>query len=142
GRHHTITDVIAWSYALCGDKQRLLFDRLSVFAPGYDASPEDAVTAGADVGAELEAIEVVCADDVSIEGCEGGPSTAGVDQVGSAVGLARAEIRELLERLVERSLVSVHMTADTVRYSLLESLRLFAQDRLAERSTEDIDEPA
>jgi hypothetical protein len=32
--------------------------------------------------------------------------------------------------------------ADTVRYFLLESLRLFAQDRLAERCTERIDEPA
>jgi predicted ATPase/DNA-binding CsgD family transcriptional regulator len=142
GRHHTITDVIAWSYALCGDKQRLLFDRLSVFAPGYDASPQDADTNVADVGAELEAIEVVCADDVPIPGRKGAPSTADVDQVGPAVGLARTEIRELLERLVDQSLVSVHITADTVRYFLLESLRLFAQERLAERSTEDIDEPA
>jgi predicted ATPase len=56
--------------------------------------------------------------------------------------LARTEIRELLERLVEQSLVSAHMTADTVRYSLLESLRLFAEDRLAERSTAEVDEPA
>ena len=59
-----------------------------------------------------------------------------------AVRLARTEIRELLERLVEQSLVSIHITADTVRYFLLESLRLFAEDRLAERSTEQIDEPA
>jgi predicted ATPase/DNA-binding CsgD family transcriptional regulator len=142
GRHRTIGDVIAWSYALCGDKQRLLFDRLSVFAPGYDANPEDAGTGEADVGAELEAIEVVCADDVAIEGCEGALGTAGADQGGAAVGLARTEIRELLERLVERSLVSIHITADAARYFLLESLRLFAAERLAERSSEEIDEPA
>jgi predicted ATPase/DNA-binding CsgD family transcriptional regulator len=140
GRHRTITDVIAWSYELCGAKQRLLFDRLSVFAPGYDANPEDAATGVADLGAELEAIEVVCADDVSIRGCEGAPSAAGADH--GAVRLARAEIRELLERLVEHSLVSIHITADAARYYLLESLRLFAEDRLAERSTEQIDEPA
>jgi predicted ATPase/DNA-binding CsgD family transcriptional regulator len=142
GRHRTIGDVIAWSYALCGDKQRLLFDRLSVFAPGYDANPEDAATRGVDEGAELEAIEVVCADDVSIPGCEDMSSAAGADQGSVAVGLARTEIRELLERLADQSLVSVHITADTVRYFLLESLRLFASERLAERSTEQIDEPA
>jgi predicted ATPase/DNA-binding CsgD family transcriptional regulator len=141
GRHRAIGEVIAWSYELCGDKQQLLFDRLSVFAPGYDVNPEDAGTGVADVGAELEAIEVVCADDVPIDGCEDSQSPAGADQARAAVGLARTEVHELLDRLVEQSLVSVHMTADTVRYFLLESLRLFAADRLAERSTAEIDQP-
>jgi predicted ATPase/DNA-binding CsgD family transcriptional regulator len=134
GRHRAIGDVIAWSYELCGDRQRLLFDRLSVFAPGYDVNPEDAGTGVVDVGAELEAIEVVCADDAPMDA----QGTADADQP----RLARTEIRDLLDRLVEQSLVSAHMTADTVRYFLLESLRLFAEDRLAERSTEEIDEPA
>jgi DNA-binding CsgD family transcriptional regulator len=115
---------------------------LSVFAPGYDVNPEDARTGVADVGAELEAIEVICADDVPIQGCESSLDTVGADQGRAAVGLARSEIRELLDRLVEQSLVSIHMTADTARYFLLESLRLFAEDRLAERSTEEVDEEA
>jgi predicted ATPase/DNA-binding NarL/FixJ family response regulator len=139
-RHRNIGDVIAWSYELCDDAQRLLFDRLSVFAPGYDVTPEDAGTAVVDVGAELQAIEAVCADDVPIRGCEDPPSTECGGPAG--VRLDRTEIRELLERLVDQSLVSVHMTADTVRYFLLESLRLFGSDRLAERSTEQVDEPA
>jgi predicted ATPase/DNA-binding CsgD family transcriptional regulator len=142
GRHRAIGDVIAWSYELCGDKQRLLFDRLSVFAPGYDANPKDAGTSVADVGAELQAIEAVCADDMPTQRRDAGPTTPRGDQPHPAVRLARTEIRELLERLVEQSLVSVHMTADTVRYFLLESLRLFAAERLAERSTEEVDEPA
>jgi DNA-binding CsgD family transcriptional regulator len=142
GRHRAIGDVIAWSYELCADKQRLLFDRLSVFAPGYDVNPEDADTGVADIGAELEAIEAVCADDVPIDGCEDSQITAGADQASAAISLARNEVRELLDGLVEQSLVSIHITADTVRYFLLETLRLFAADRLAERSTNQIDEPA
>ena len=138
GRHSTIGDVIMWSYELCSDEQRLLFDRMSVLAPGYDVNSEDVGAGVADVGAELEAIEVICADGVST----GAPSTAGADQGRGAVRITRAEVRELLEQLVERSLVSTHVTADTVRYFLLESLRLFAAERLAERSTVHCDEPA
>ncbi|WP_369023358.1 AAA family ATPase [Nocardia cyriacigeorgica] len=116
GRHQGIRDVIAWSYDLCHDKERLLFERLSVFAAGYDADPGD--TGERDIGAELEAIEAVCADD---------------DPGACPDGIAREEVEGLLERLVDQSLVSVHLTADAVRYSLLESFRVFGQQRLRER---------
>ncbi|WP_169811343.1 helix-turn-helix transcriptional regulator [Nocardia anaemiae] len=115
-RHWRIHDVIAWSYNLCQDDERLLFERLSVFAAGYDTNPDDVHgPSGRDVGAELEAIEAVCADD-------------------DGAGIAREEIEGLLERLVDQSLVTMHLTPNAVRYSLLESLRVFAQRRLRERS--------
>ncbi|MET7770536.1 LuxR C-terminal-related transcriptional regulator [Nocardia sp. NPDC005366] len=126
-RHRTVTDVIAWSYDLRGDEERLLFDRLSVFAAGYATNPDD--VDGDDAGADLDAIETICGDSET-------------SARGSGGYLARHEIGELLERLVDRSLLSVHMTPTTVRYSMLESLRIFAERRLRERSIGTLDESA
>ncbi|MEU7769048.1 LuxR C-terminal-related transcriptional regulator, partial [Nocardia sp. NPDC049190] len=104
---------------------------------GYDTNPEDDTSPVMDVGADLEAIENVCADDPASD--QGGqPSHEGVN----TVGLAADEVEGLLERLVEQSLVTVHITPTTVRYSLLESIRLFTRQRLEERSTHEVDEPA
>ncbi|MEV0366216.1 AAA family ATPase [Nocardia fusca] len=136
-RHQGVRDVIAWSYDLCEDKERLLLDRMSVFAAGYDANPEDDTCPALDVGADLEAIEVVCADDRALRH-DADPA----HREGPFVGPAREEIEELLWRLADRSLVTVHRTPDTVRYSLLESIRLFAEQRLRERSTGEVDERA
>ncbi|WP_433520618.1 helix-turn-helix transcriptional regulator [Nocardia pseudovaccinii] len=114
-RHWRIHDVIAWSFDLCRHDEQLLFERLSVFAAGYDSNHNNEPgTSGRDVGAELDAIETICADDDT--------------------GIAREKIEGLLDRLADRSLVTVHMTASKVRYSLLETLRVFAQHRLRERS--------
>ncbi|MFE9320133.1 LuxR C-terminal-related transcriptional regulator [Nocardia sp. NPDC052278] len=125
-RHRGVVDVISWSYELCSDKERLLFDRLSVFAAGYDTNPDDTAEAAPDVGAELDAIETICCDDEISD---------------TRVTLTRPEIEGLLERLVDQSLVTTHRTATAVRYSLVESLRVFAQQRLRQRSTAAVDEP-
>ncbi|MET8876129.1 AAA family ATPase [Nocardia sp. NPDC004604] len=118
-RHRDIGTVIGWSYELCGPKERLLFERLSVFAAGYDIHPDDAETDREtvifDIGADLETIQIVCAG-------------ADLD------GLVAHEIEALLEQLVDRSLVLLHVGPEIVRYSLLESFRMFAHDRLRERS--------
>ena len=126
-RHRGVVDVISWSYELCSDEERLLFDRLSVFAAGYDTNPDDTTEEAApDVGAELDAIETICCDDETSD---------------TQVHLTRQEIEGLLERLVDQSLVTTHRTATTVRYSLVESLRVFAQQRLRRRSNAAVDEP-
>ncbi|WP_157171056.1 AAA family ATPase [Nocardia araoensis] len=135
-RHQSVPDVIAWSYDLCTEKEQLLLDRMSAFAAGYDTNPEDDTGSVPDVGAGLEAIETVCADDVA--SIQSGDPLADGDTV---VHLVRDEIEGLLEGLVDQSLVTAHKTAATVRYSLLESIRVFAAQRLRERSTSEIDEP-
>ncbi|WP_460699819.1 ATP-binding protein [Nocardia thraciensis] len=124
-RHRGIGEAIAWSYDLCGAEERLLFERMSVFAPG-------SVAPGADGGSELAAIEAVCADD-ALPG--GGRGTA-------ATRLHRSRIDDLLQRLVRRSMVSVHLTPAGPRYSLLESLRVFARERLRERTAVAAGDPA
>ncbi|OJF78898.1 ATP-binding protein [Nocardia seriolae] len=111
-RHRDLGAVIGWSYDLCEPEEQALFARLSVFAIGYDANPDDAEpdrSAGSELGADLAAIEAICAD-------PGGP--------------LRADIETLLPRLVDRSLVLIHVGAETARYSLLESFQVFARERL------------
>jgi predicted ATPase/DNA-binding CsgD family transcriptional regulator len=128
-RHRGIGDAIAWSYDLCSDAERVLFERMSVFASGFPLNPDDdADPTMLDVGADLEAIQAVCADEPH--------GTAGT---GAAL-LPRHHIEDLLDRLVDRSMVSAHITQETVRYSLLESLQVFARQRLDRRSTAATDE--
>ncbi len=93
-RHRTLRDVVQWSYSALEDRERLLFDRLSVFAGGFD----------------LDAAERTCAED--------GPS----------------EVAALLGSLVDRSLVVAAPYDDAFRYTLLETLRRFGAERLADRA--------
>ncbi|WP_228829447.1 ATP-binding protein [Nocardia beijingensis] len=134
-RHSGVSDVIAWSYELCTEKERLLFDRMSVFAAGFDPNPDDHGGNGSlDVGVELEAIEAVCSDDPAL-----GPGDS--DRPGATdVRLTVEEIGDLLESLADHSLVTVHITSTTVRYSLVESLRVYAQQRLHEGAGRQTDE--
>ncbi|MEU7633548.1 hypothetical protein AB0C34_26830 [Nocardia sp. NPDC049220] len=136
-RHRGVGDVIAWSYDLCTDKERLLFERMSVFAAGYDPDPDDAHSCALlTVGAELGAIESVCADDRQ----PGDDDHLAMPSSAVTARLARDEIETLLGRLVDRSLVTAHFSETTVRYSLLESLRIFARQKLEQHSTDRAEE--
>ncbi|MEU4342718.1 hypothetical protein AB0H00_15840 [Nocardia sp. NPDC023852] len=111
-RHRGVYDVLAWSFALCSAKEQLLLERLSVFAAGYETDDESLRG-----GIELDAAIAVCADDA----------------------LPAEEIEHLLERLTEQSLVSTHLTATSVSWYLVESVRVFARDRLRDRDRDASD---
>lgn len=110
-RHSGVRNAIAWSYDMCSQDEQCLLERMSVFAVGYETT-DDGTGSG---GTEIDDIRHVCADP----------------------GLPDADIERLLERLVERSLVSVQFTVDSVRYYLLHSVRVFAADRLLHRTDEN-----
>jgi predicted ATPase/class 3 adenylate cyclase len=93
-RHRTLRATVDWSYRLLAADERLLFDRLSVFAGSFD----------------LAAVEIIC----------GGPPLGGAD------------ILDVLAGLVDKSMVVADRGADGTRYRLLETLRQFATDRVAE----------
>lgn len=113
-RHGGVRNVIAWSYWLCSPDEQLLLDRMSVFAASFEAHDEQ--TQGG--GAELDAIVAVCSDD----------------------SLPPETIEPLLEKLMERSLVSANITPTTVRYFLLESMRVFMSDQLKQRRADGLNE--
>ena len=99
-RHQTLLAAVDWSYALLTDAERLLFDRLSVFRGG----------------AELEAVEAVCGFAPSANHAE--------------PGIDAADVADLLQSLVEKSLVTADPQADgTVRFEQLETLREYAHVR-------------
>jgi len=95
-RQRTLRAAVEWSYDLLEDPERLLFERLSVFAGSFG----------------LEVAEAVCADDE----------------------LPADDVLDRLAGLVSKSLVSRLPDQDgSARYRLLETLRDYAADRLADR---------
>ncbi len=58
------------------------------------------------------------------------------EQVGSEDGIERQQVLELLSRLLDRSLVQVEDAPAEARYRLLETIRQYGSDRLAESGEE------
>jgi DNA-binding CsgD family transcriptional regulator len=95
-RQQTLRATVDWSYDLLSEAERILFDRLSVFAGGWT----------------LEAAQAVC----------------------SGPGIPPAGVLDLLASLVDQSLVLVEAEdGGAASYRLLETLRQYGQERLAER---------
>jgi predicted ATPase/DNA-binding SARP family transcriptional activator len=94
-RHRTLRAVVEWSWDLLSAPERLLAERLAVFAG--DISPIEAIA--------------VCSDDA----------------------LPTATVDELLVSLVDKSLLQVTTLDDGRRYRMLETIREFGLERMADR---------
>jgi predicted ATPase/class 3 adenylate cyclase len=57
-RHQTLRATVAWSYDLLSDDAKLLFDRVSVFAGGFDADAAEAICAGGDID-EYDVLDLI-----------------------------------------------------------------------------------
>ncbi len=108
-RYQTVYASIDWSYSLLSEQERILFRRLSVFAGGWTLPAAEAVCAGIDesLGTKHE-----IKDD-----------------------LHPAEVLDLLSGLVNKSLVyASRETGKETRYGMLETLRQYGWEKLAEES--------
>jgi len=57
-RHQTLRAAVSWSYQLLSPEQQCLFDRLSVFAGGFDLDAAEVVGAGGDLD-EIDVIDLL-----------------------------------------------------------------------------------
>jgi non-specific serine/threonine protein kinase len=108
-RQQTLRATIDWSYNLLSEAERILFNRLSVFAGGWT----------------LEAAEAICADTAPPPPVHGGlPPRAGAG--------GEDDVLDLLTHLVDKSLVVVEEQGEEARYRFLETVRQYARDKLLE----------
>ncbi|MFF8970847.1 ATP-binding protein [Streptomyces sp. NPDC014995] len=95
----TLRALMDWSHELCTPAERLLWNRLSIFAGDFG----------------LDAAEAICAGD----------------------GIGENEVLDLLDRLVVQSIVLPCERDGLPRYRLLETVRQYGRDRLAESGEEE-----
>jgi predicted ATPase len=92
-RHQTLRHAVQWSYDLLADEERVLLERCSVFAGGFDHQSACAIAGLADDFAAID----------------------------------------LLDALVRKSLLVADRSSGRTRFSMLETIRQFAEEQLAAR---------
>jgi predicted ATPase/class 3 adenylate cyclase len=92
-RHQTLRHAVQWSYDLLDDAEKVLLERCSVFAGGFDLESACAITGSDDDFATLD----------------------------------------LLDALVRKSLLVADRSSGHTRFSMLETIRQFAEEQLVSR---------
>lgn len=93
-RHRTLREAIDWSYNLLAEREKLLLQRLSMFAGDF--------------------------------------TLAAAESVGGDVDLDVADVLDVIDALVDKSLVVMREAEGTARFYLLETIRQYARARLKE----------
>ncbi|MGA8547126.1 MAG: NB-ARC domain-containing protein [Mycobacterium sp.] len=94
-RHQTLRQAVSWSYDLLEEPEKVLLERCSVFAGGFDV--------------------------------QGACAVAGSDDVDEFA------ILDLLDTLVRKSLLVADRSTGKTRFSTLETIRQYAEEKLVER---------
>jgi predicted ATPase/class 3 adenylate cyclase len=128
-RQQTLRDAIAWSYDLLDVREQALFARLSVFAGGFTLDATEAVCGDTPL-AELMA--TLADDDAGLRELRDWAQQSPTWQV----ALATEEIAALLESLASKSLVRQVEIGEAPRFTVLETIREYALECLAESGEE------
>ncbi|MFN8475838.1 MAG: tetratricopeptide repeat protein [Anaerolineae bacterium] len=110
-RQQTLRGAIAWSYDLLDEHEKTLFRRLGVFVGGWT----------------VEAAEAVCPDETWARSGKATPSS-----------LRAEDVLDALESLVAKSLIRQEPAHDEPRFSMLETIREYALERLTESGETEI----
>jgi predicted ATPase/DNA-binding SARP family transcriptional activator len=133
-RHQTLRAIVDWSWDLLDDAERAVLRRLSVFSGGATPASAEYVCAlrapddltGADLARDDLARADLARDDL-----------ARADLAGDgALVIEPAAVIDIVASLVDKSLVTATGEQE-VRYRLLETVRAYAADRLAEAGEAD-----
>jgi len=121
-RHQTLRAAMDWSYNLLSEGEKTLFCRLSVFVGGWT----------------LEAAESVCDDPPTLR--HGERETNRQDDASFRAGsgvVSSEDVLNLLEHLINKSLVIAEEARHEARYRMLETMRQYAHEKLVDAGESD-----
>jgi len=141
-RHQTMRALIDWSYDLLNNQEKLLLARLSVFAGGWFLEAAEAVSVEEEEETGRGGEGVTADRPYSISPAHSphpapcsstAHSSSGARNPGrgdNAPSQRPGDVLDLLSALVDKSLVVLEDCSGKSRYSLLQTVRQYARDRL------------